>query len=256
MDKDNFYFLTGGFISFLLFFFFMAIFFVAIIMPDKEKSYALQKENFISVSMNTVQAQAVQEKKKIDTPVEKKEIKEVPIEKETQKETVAKIEKKEINFDNLFSQVKTKSTKETKEVIKEEQDKRVTQELSKKTAPSDVSKVESLSAKIEKIKSQNKSDKESKSSAGSEVNEYLAKIQALVYEHFSPPENTQGERVRAVIELDAFGRLVDFRILTYSGSNSLNSECDKIKERIKNLLFPKNPDNKSGAYIINLVSEE
>lgn len=256
MDKDNFYFLTSGFLSFFLFFFFIAIIFVAIVMPDKEKSYALQKDNFISVSLNTAKLEAPSEKKKIDTPVEKKEIKEVPIEKETQKETVAKTQKKEINFDNLFSQVKTKSTKETKEAVKEEQDKRVTQELSKKTAPSEVNKVESLSAKIEKIKSQNKSDKESKSSTGSEVNEYLAKIQALVYEHFSPPENTQGKVVKAVIELDAFGKVIDFRILNYSDSDALNSECDKIKERIKNLLFPKNPDNKSGVYIINLVSEE
>lgn len=225
-------------------------------MSDKEKSYALQKDDVISVSIDMAKVEAPNEKQKVDTPVEKKEIKDIPVEKEPQKETVAKTEKKEINFDNLFSQVKTKSTKETKEPIKEEQDKRVTQELSKKTAPSEVNKVESLTSKIEKIKSQNKSDKESKSSTGSEVNEYLAKIQALVYEHFLPPENTQGKVAKAVIELDAFGKVVDFRILTYSDNDAFNSECDKIKGRLKNLLFPKNPDNKSGVYVINLVSQE
>ena len=225
-------------------------------MPDKEKSYALQKDDVISVSINMAKVEAPSEKKKIDTPVEKKEIKDTPVEKEPQKESVTKTEKKEINFDNLFSQVKTKSTKETKEPIKEEQDKRVTQELSKKTAPSEVTKTESLTSKIEKIKSQNKSDKESKSSTGSEVNEYLAKIQALVYEHFLPPENTQGKVAKAVIELDAFGKVIDFRILTYSDNDAFNGECDKIKGRLKNLLFPKNPDNKSGVYVINLVSQE
>ena len=100
-----------------------------------------------------------------------------------------------------------------------------------------------------------KSDKASKASTGSDVNEYRATIQALVYEHFYPPENSQGKVVLAVIELDAFGKLVDFRILNYSGDTLYDSECDKIKNRLANVLFPKNPDNKSGTYKIQLISE-
>lgn len=62
--------------------------------------------------------------------------------------------------------------------------------------------------------------------------------------------------IKAVIELDSFGKVIDFRILTYSDSDSFNSECDKIKGRLINVLFPKNPDNKSGTYVINLISQE
>jgi protein TonB len=76
-------------------------------------------------------------------------------------------------------------------------------------------------------------------SSGSEVNEYLAKIQAIVYQHFNVPPNTQGQSAKAVIELDALGRMTDFRVLSYSSSEALNKEVDKIKERLKNVVFQK-----------------
>ena len=98
--------------------------------------------------------------------------------------------------------------------------------------------------------------KSSKTSTASEVNEYLAKIQALVYEYFYPPQNSQGNSVKAVIELSAIGKVYDFRILRYSSNSELNSECDKIKERLSTVVFPKNPDNTSGTYIIILTSKE
>jgi len=229
---------------------------MAIVLSDKVKNYALQKDDFVSVSLDMVAAKSSDVKKAVDKPVEK-EKKEVPVvEQEPQKETVTKTEKKEINIDNLFSEVKTKSIKKTEEKVIEKEDKRVAQELSKKSTKSDETKVESITSKIQKINSENKSEKESKSSTGNEVNEYFAKIQALVYEHFTPPENSQNKAVKAVIELNAFGKVIDFRILTYSDSAAFNSECDKIKGRIINILFPKNPDNKSGVYIINLISQE
>ncbi|MFA5454103.1 MAG: TonB C-terminal domain-containing protein [Sulfurimonas sp.] len=194
-------------------------------------------------------------KKTVDKPIEKKE-EEKPVEEEPQKETVTKTEKKEINIDNLFSEVKTKTIKKTEEKVIEKEDKRVAQELSKKSEKSDVTKVESAASKAQKINTENKSEKESKSSTGSEVNEYLANIQALVYEHFTPPENSQNKVVKAVIELNAFGKVVDFRILTYSDNAAFNSECDKIKKRLEKVLFPKNPGNKSGTYVVNLISQE
>ncbi|WP_294889687.1 TonB C-terminal domain-containing protein [Sulfurimonas sp. RIFCSPLOWO2_12_36_12] len=194
-------------------------------------------------------------KKTVDKPIEKKE-EEKPVEEEPQKEAVTQTQKKDINIDNLFSEVKTKSIKKTEEKVIEKEDKRVAQELSKKSVKSDVSKVESVASKAQKINTENKSEKESKSSTGSEVNEYLAKIQALVYEYFTPPENSQGKTVKAVIEINSFGKVVDFRILTYSDNEAFNRECDKIKGRLQNVLFPKNPDNKSGTYVINLISQE
>ncbi len=93
-------------------------------------------------------------------------------------------------------------------------------------------------------------------STANAVNEYLAKIQALVYENFVPPPNSQGHTVKAVIELSAIGKVMDFRILTYSANSSLNDECDKIRDRLIGVLFPANPQNKSGSYIVMLTSKE
>lgn len=223
-------------------------------MSDEQKSYALQKDDQVSISINMANVQVNNVKNTIEKPV-KQEV-EKPVVKEVPKEeAIVQTQKKEINIDNLFSQVTTKDIKKEDKKVEKEVDKRVAQELSKKSTKAQENQVESLSAKLQKVNSQVKSDKASKASTGSDVNEYRATIQALVYEHFYPPENSQGKVVLAVIELDAFGKLVDFRILNYSGDTLYDSECDKIKNRLANVLFPKNPDNKSGTYKIQLISE-
>jgi len=224
-------------------------------MSDDEKSYALQKDDQISISINMANIQVNNVKKTIEQPVKQEVEKPIVKEEPKKEEAVVQTQKKEVNIDNLFSQVTTKDIKKDDKKIEKEVDKRVAQELSKKSTKAQENQVESLSSKIEKINSQVKSDKASKASTGSDVNEYRATIQALVYENFFPPENSQGKVAFAVIELDAFGKMIDFRILSYSGDSLFNSECDKIKSRLVNVLFPKNPDNKSGTYKIKLMSE-
>ena len=49
---------------------------------------------------------------------------------------------------------------------------------------------------------------------------------------------------------------MDFRILNYSPNSNLNDECDKVKNRLMGVVFPLNPQNKSGNYIIILTSKE
>jgi len=105
----------------------------------------------------------------------------------------------------------------------------------------------------ETTKSNNKSDA---SSTAEQVNEYLAKIQAIVYSYFHVPPNTQGSSVKSVIELNAFGKMLDFRVLTYSDNAALNAEADKIKERLQSVIFPKNPQNRSSKTVVILISKE
>ena len=129
-------------------------------------------------------------------------------------------------------------------------------QIQKKITKTDENKIESITKKVQNMKAP-KVDKESvKTSTATEVNEYLAKIQALVYEHFYPPQNSQGNSVKAIIELSPIGKVYDFRILRYSSNSELNSECDNIKDRLMNVVFPKNPDNNSGTYTITLTSKE
>ena len=139
---------------------------------------------------------------------------------------------------------------------KPQTDKRVLDEIQRKIQKADANRAESISKKIQSMDAPKTEDESSKSSTATEVNEYLAKIQALVYEYFYPPKNSQGNSVTAVIELSAMGKVIDFRILAYSDNEALNRECDKIKARLGSILFPKNPDNSSGRYKITLISKE
>ena len=194
---------------------------------QKVKIYALKKDKFISVSF--------------DKP-KKNEVKKSDIKPVTKTKEILKTKEAEIN--NLFSNVWTKNIKEKKVIKKKKQNKRL-QEVLKKSKKLKIQKVKTEKKVIDKVVS-----------TGTEVNEYRAKIQSIVYNAFTPPQNSQGHTVVAVIYLSAMGKLEDFRILRYSESKLLNEECDKLKERLMYKLFPNNPENKSGNYKIILTSKE
>lgn len=200
---------------------------------EKSQQFALSKDNFISITIEM--PQLITNKKKVIKQDKKKII--TPI--------IEPLESQEFDIDDLFSNVQTKEIKIKKEEYKSIDAKRL-QEINKKIQITKENKVEV----IKEIK-----EEQSKSSA-TEVNEYLAKIQLIVYESFFPPKNSQGHTVKAVIELNSLGKILDFRILTYSENVSLNEECDKLKERLSGINFPINPDNLSGTYIIKLTSKE
>jgi len=241
MDRDNSYFYISGLISLSLFTFFLSLAIYMMVSFNDVKQFALKKENYISISINTPKVETKSAKKSLSKPVEK--------------QVDTPLKQKEVDIDNLFSDVWTKSIKKTKKEPKKI-DKRRLQAISKKIKKTQNNKVESISQKVKNLKSSKVDDKAQKTSTADEVNEYLAKIQALVYNHFYPPQNSQGHTVRAVIKLSAIGKVLDFRILNYSANEALNSECDKIKYRLSSVVFPLNPDNKSGNYTIVLTSKE
>jgi protein TonB len=113
-----------------------------------------------------------------------------------------------------------------------------------------------MSEKVDNLDNVKTNSKNKNSSTADQVNGYLAKIQAIVYQYFQVPSNSQGNSVKTVIELNSLGKVIDFRVLTYSANESLNSEVDRIRERLKYVVFPKNPQNKSSRTIIILVSKE
>lgn len=109
--------------------------------------------------------------------------------------------------------------------------------------------------KIEKEAKKEALEKEKQAEELQKIIEYRSMIQALVYKYFNPPENSQGNTVEAVLELGAFGKFLDFKILTYSSNDALNKECDNMKNRLEHVPFPDNPDNKSVKLMIILASE-
>jgi len=232
MDNQRSYLFFSGLISFSLFTFVLASFFYILFSPNNIKSYALKKDNYITVSL-LIESLKSKNTTSINSP-----------------DITIPTQSKNVDIDNLFSKVWTKKIKEDK------QDNKRIQELNKRIKTSELNEVESISEKINNINNMKKSDQNSPVSTASEVNEYLAKIQALVYKYFYPPANSEGYSVKAVIQLNSIGKVLDFRILTPSSNADLNKECSMIKDRLKSVVFPINPDNKSGNYIVILKSEE
>ncbi|SFV66088.1 TonB-like; putative TolA function [hydrothermal vent metagenome] len=222
---NNFNFYISGFIAFSLFILFFLLFTLVLFDPKTNKTYALKKDKFISISLVTSQVEISKTKKQeISDPV-----------------------KKNIDVNNLFSDVWTKKITHKKVTPKPQVNKRLF-EIEKKIKISSKNEVKPISQEPNKQTIQN--------STADEVNEYLAKIQAIVYSHFRVPANSEGNSVKTVIELNALGKLLDFRVLSYSSNEALNAEADKILERLIYITFPKNPEKKSSRTIVILISKE
>ena len=243
MDRQNPYFVISGFISLSLFTFFLVLFFTMMFSKTNIKTFALEKNNFISISFDV-------------TPIATKQIKPikkvVPVVKEIPKvvDTV-----KEIDISNLFSEVWTEKIKVEKKPEKKVDTKRL-ELIQKKIQKSKENLLERSEETLQNNYTDIKDKEDKKVSTGDEVNEYLAKIQAIVYKYFQPPANSQGYTVKAVIQLNRVGKVLDFRILTYSENQVLNQECDKIKQRLIGVLFPINPENKSSSTVVNITSDK
>jgi len=238
MGRERHYFYISGLISISLFLLLLGSFIYMMFSSAKIETYGLKKENYISVSMvipkkiskNYQKAPSPSALPSSDTPSEN------------------------IDVNDLFSDVWTQKISE-KKVQKEVNSKRI-QEIQKRISKTKEREVEKISQKLNALDTQKNNKEIEKASTANEVNEYLAKIQALVYQYFNVPANSEGNSVKTVIELDALGRMIDFRVLNYSSNQALNEEADKIKDRLKNVVFPKNPLNKSSKTIVILISEE
>jgi protein TonB len=236
MDKNKSYFILGGVISFTLFFLLLLLFAVMMFSVKKDKIYGFKKDKFIAVSL-----------------VMPKDISKFTSQVAAPKSTTAS-KAQDIDVNDLFSNVWTQKISHKKKT-KKVNSKRI-EDIAKKIKTAEKNQVDSISKKLEKLEGKESDKNEQQASTGNEVNEYLAKIQAIVYQHFNVPPNSEGHSVKTVIELDALGRMTDFRILNYSANEALNAEVDKIKKRLKNVVFPKNPHNKSSRTVVVLISKE
>jgi len=244
MVKNTTLFIASGLFSLLFFILLIGAFIYMAFVNSNKPIYALKKDNYVSVSIDFVQSSS----KKQD--VVKK------IEKNTPKveEVVQTEEKPKVEIDDLFSSVWTKDIKKI-EKKESKKSKRNLLEITKNIKPLK-STTHAKLAKISDIIDSNISKEIKNISTGTEVNEYLAKINAIVYKYFNPPNNSEGNSVKARIDLSAMGTLLDFTILSYSSNQYLNEECDKIKMRLKSIIFPLNPNNKTSVTVVILTSKE
>jgi len=240
MASNNNYFLLSGFIAFSLFAFFLFSFVIMMFQPSKMNSYALKKDNYISISLVTSKIQKRQDKRQ---------------EKISQTQSFVPVESKNVDIDDLFSDVWTKKIVKTKKQIKPDNSRRIL-DIQKKIKTTKDNNVKLISEKVNNLENIETNKESEASSTAQEVNEYLAKIQAIVYKYFKVPHNSEGNSVKIVIELNTFGKVLDFRVLSYSSNEALNDEADNIKDRLEHVIFPKNPQNKSSRTVVILISKE
>lgn len=205
----------------------------------KVNTFALTKDNYISISLEVV-------------PTPSKQIKKTLTIAKEEPQSVEEV--KEVDIGDLFSDVWTKDVSIKKQ--KKKVDNKRLELIQKKLKKSEKKNVEPVSELITNNDAKVIKEQAKKSSSGDEVNEYLAKIQAIIYSYFKPPTNSGGNTVKVVIELSSIGKVLNFRILTYSSNQALNQECDKIKDRLVGVLFPINPQNKSFNTIVNITSDK
>jgi len=254
MDNNNTYFYTSGFLSLGFFLCVLFAFFYMVAYHAKTPAYALSKDNYISISLDISSASQKKSTKSIDKTLELPQTQQVA---DLPQEDAKVDEIQDMNIEDMFSNVWTKDIKKETPKKKEPIDTKRYQEIQKRIKTVETKEVASIAKKIESASEQNADESENKNrSSGNEVNEYIAIIHATVYQHFNPPQNSQGHSVEAVIELNAIGKMVDFRILRYSNNVLLNEECEKIKNRLTTVLFPKNPNNRSERFTIILTSKE
>jgi len=242
MARNQVLFIVSGLVSLLFLVIILSGSIFMMLELNNKKIYALKKDTYISISINTPVVET--KKKQLDKPKEK-------IKKVEKKIVETVSESKEVNIDNLFDNVWTKKVDIKKTTPKKVNNRRIA-EIQKKIKTKSNSKNSSTNNKKEIVNE----TVDNRLSTADEVNEYLAKIQAIVYKYFYPPDNSQGNSVKAVIKISSLGKVIDFRILNYSQNENLNKECDNIKNRLISVVFPINPDNKTKSYIIILKSEE
>jgi protein TonB len=254
-SSDDRYFYLSGLISLSLFVV-ICIFFALVVFHKSEiKTFAKQKDNYISVSLDMdvvipTKNSAKPTPKPTPEPKPQTESESAPV--ETTPESVS------TDVSSLFDDVWTQSA-DTKVDTKEEKlDAKRLAAIEKRLKTKESKQVSTASEKIKTLELVKPSIEVVGASASTapEVNEYLARIHAQVKSKFFPPASTEGESAKVRVELDAKGHLLSYRVLVPAGSNIFNEEVERLSNRLRRMTFPENPDGKSISLEIILTVEE
>jgi len=239
----------GGLYALILLLFILLIFFRIVQGLDEIHSYALQKSSAVRVSLETVPALTAAKK---STPTPRPESKPVSAAKSDDQAVIEDIS-------SLFSELQTQKIVQKKrpKPQKKIDSKRIAslQKRIKTTEKrSDSHTAEMM--KTLKLVTPVQPSGGGQASGGKEVDAYFGKIQALIYENFFPPVNSQGLVAQIRIRISAAGKLTQFKLLRASGDAAFDHEIALLEQRLRSVSFAKNPDNKEAVLDVRLVSKE
>jgi len=257
--EESRYFYISGFISLALFMTVVFLFGIVIFHKSKLDTFAMQEDNYISVSLNMDVVVPTQNDAKPDPkPTPKQDIIPEPEPEPVVEEIESTPDPVNTDVSSLFDDVWTQSadTKVEKKVEKIDTkrlaaiEKRIKTKETKKSqkASETIKTLELVKPSIEVVGAS--------VSTAPEVNKYLAKIHAQVKSKFYPPASTEGSSAKVRVMIDANGNVSDYRVLVYSGSSVFNEEVDRLKRRLMRMTFPKNPEGNSISIEIILTVED
>ncbi len=226
----------------------MVLFFNVLLAQREIKSYGLKKDQFVSVSLDRIMPST--------KPKEQKQDLTQPVAKTTEASSLKEPEASKADISSLFSNVSAQKIVYTKQAPDKKIDDAQLAQIQKRIATTK-KRESTISEKLASLELvQVSSGGKPSASSADEVDEYMSAIQAMVYESFFPPANTEGQVAVVRIWLDANGKLKDWRVISYAGNTFFNQEVDHLKLRIMNKSFPKNPDGDSISIDIKLVAKE
>ena len=241
------YFLLSGIITFFLIALILSFFVSDLLHHSKPDAFAMKKSDVISISLDDAPA-PISEVISPSVPLEQqllKEVEKVPAVPSPVKEIVPAI-------DDLFATVKTAKSKpkpidNTKQIseLNALEEKILTTKRDTK-----------LFDKVKTLELAKSGVKMVSSSTGPEVNEYNAKIQGIIYANFHPASGTEGFVARVRISLSPDGRLLSYRVVSYSGNAVFNAEVDWLKERLRQVGLPQHPQGEKAVFEIILTAKE
>lgn len=241
------YFFQSGIITFFLFGLILSFFMSDILHSSKPDAFAMRKSDVISISLEDTPAR-VSEMMSPSVPLVQqfaKEVEKVPAVSTPVKEIVPAI-------DDLFATVKTAKNK-PKPIDNSKQ----MSELNALEAKILTTKRDTkLFDKVKTLELAKSGVKMVSSSTGPEVNEYNAKIQGIIYANFHPANGTEGFAARVRISLSPDGRLLGYRVISYSGNPVFNAEVDWLKERLRQVGLPQHPQGEEAVFEIILTAKE
>lgn len=247
------YFFLSGLISFSFFLLLLFLIGYSVLQTSKIEQFAMVQSQFVSVSVAITEAKSEPQEEPQTPEAVSEPVEEVPTPPEPVKSEPAKAEPVP-EIADLFSQVKAEqSPKKKAEEAKRSQELNALEKEVLKSSNS--SRLTDKVQKLELVKPSLKMVVQGGSS-GPVVNEYHAKIHGLVYTHFHPPVGSAGQAARVRMIINATGRLIGYKVITYSGSTALNSEVDWLKERLGTVVFPSHPEGRDAVLEFILTAKE
>lgn len=249
LDHQRFFFLSG-LITFLLvgvlFFLFVWKFF----MTATPATYALTQSDVISVSLDvtTPSTHHVKTQPQPSAPTDSP----TPMESTNSKAPLTEEAPVVPEISDLFSTIKpAKKIQKPKENTKQLSDLNALEEKVLTTK-----RDSQLFDKVKTLDLAKPGAKAAASSTGPVVNEYNAKIQGIIHSNFHPASGTEGFSARVRITLSPDGKLLAYRVISYSGNAIFNADVDFLKERLRQVGFPSHPYGEEAVFEIILRAKE